>query len=302
MYNLFVSADEGSWEGNSFEIPLSRCIREYTDREIVEKYKDLSDAAIKEVKRFPCIFAYEDRCDKSPKFGLIRNVTKRRNIVSIEYDIIILNPFINNQDLIELSFKLDITGWELSRTHWSIKDINLAELLYTRGITLPQGITRDSKSVDISNHIFDVSLSFPGDIRDYVESIAKHLERHIGPNSYFYDNNYKAQLARPSLDILLQEIYLNRSKLIVVFIGEKYQSKEWCGIEFRAIKEIIFNKQNNRVMFIRMDLGKVDGVFKTDGYIDATRHNPEEIANFIVERIELINNTDLSKNLLKSSD
>jgi len=288
MYNLFVSADENSWEGIPFEIELSRCVREYTDIEIVEKYQDLTEAIIREIKRFPCVFAYEIPCEKAPKFGLIRTVTKRKSMVSIEYDIIDLDTFLSHQDLTEMSFKLDITGWELNRTHWAIKNINLAEELYVKGITLPQGITRDTKSVDITKHQFEVSLSFPGDVREYVESIARHLERHIGPNSYFYDNNYKSQLARPSLDILLQEIYRDRSKLIVVFIGKKYQEKEWCGVEFRAIKDIIFSKQNDKIMFVRMDDGKVDGIFKTDGYIDATKHKPEEIASFIVERIELL--------------
>jgi hypothetical protein len=287
MYNLFVSADENSWEGNPFEIDLSRCIREYTDREIVEKYQELSEAIIREIKRFPCLFAYESPCEKAPKFGLIRNVIKRRNLVSIEYDIIELDPFLTYQDLTELSFRLDITGWELNRTHWAIKNINLGEELYVKGITLPQGITRDSKSVDITKHIFDVSLSFPGDIRDYVESVARHLERQIGPNSYFYDNNFKAQLARPSLDVLLQDIYRDRSKLIVVFIGEKYQDKKWCGVEFKAIRDVLFDKKHEKIMYIRTDNSKVDGVFNTDGYIDATTHKPEEIANFIVERIEL---------------
>lgn len=287
MYNLFVSADENSWEGASFEMDISRCV-EYTDTEIAKKYKDLTEPLIREIKRFPCIFAYETPCEKAPKFGLIRSLLKRREKISIEYEIIELDPFLTHQGLTELSFRLDIIGWELNRTHWAIKNINLAEELYVKGITLPQGITRDSKSVDITKHVFEVSFSFPGDVRDYVESVARHLERHIGPNSYFYDNNYKAQLARPSLDVLLQEIYRDRSKLIVVFIGEKYQDKEWCGVEFRAIKEIIFNKQHDKIMFVRMDEGKVDGVFKTDGYIDAKRHKPEEIANFIVERIELL--------------
>ena len=243
---------------------------------------------VREIKRFPCIFAYESPCEKAPKFGLIRALTKRRNIVNIEYEIIKLDTFINHNDLAQMSFKLDITGWELNRTHWAIKNINLSEELYTKGITLPQGIIRDTKSVDITKHQFEVSLSFPGDVRDYVETVARYLERHIGPNSYFYDNNYKSQLARPSLDILLQEIYRDRSKLIVVFLCKKYQEKEWCGVEFRAIKDIIFNRQHNKIMFIRMDDGEVDGIFKTDGYIDATKHIPEEIANFIVERAELL--------------
>jgi hypothetical protein len=48
------------------------------------------------------------------------------------------------------------------------------------------------------------------------------LEKRIGPNSYFYDRNDVSQLARPSQDILLQEIYRLRSKLIVVFLGSDY--------------------------------------------------------------------------------
>jgi hypothetical protein len=288
MYNLLVSADENSWEGIPFEIDLSRCVREYTDKEIVAKYQDLTEAVVRQIRRFPCIFAYETPCKKDPKFGLIRTLTKRKNLVSIEYEIINLDTFLSHQDLTDMSFKLDITGWELNRTHWAIKNINLAEELYLKGITLPQGIIHDTKSVDITKHHFEVSLSFPGDVRDFVESVARHLERHIGPNSYFYDNNYKSQLARPSLDVLLQEIYRDRSKLIVVFIGNEYQKKKWCGVEFRAIKDVIFNKQHDRIMFVRMDEGKVDGVFNTDGYIDAATHRPEEIANFIVERIELI--------------
>lgn len=288
MYNLFVSADKNDWEGSAFEIDLSRCISEYTDSEIVEKYKDLSDEIIKEIKRLPCLFAYEPPCTKSPKFGLIRNIAKRKNLVSIEYEIIQLDLFLTYQELEDLSFRLDITGGrELNRTHWAIKNVNLSEELYTKGITLPLGIIRDSKSVDITKHIFDVSLSFPGNVREYVESVARHLERQIGPNSYFYDNNYKAQLARPSLDVLLQEIYGDRSRLIVVFIGEKYQDKLWCGVEFKAIKDILFNKKHEKVMYIRMDNGKVDGVFKTDGFIDANKHSPYEIANFIVDRLEI---------------
>jgi len=287
MYNLFISFDENSWEGTPFEIDLSRCA-EYTDKELAEKYQDLTDNAVREIKRFPCIFGYEEPLKKNPKFGLIRSVTRRKSRVLVVYEIIELDLFLRHEDLAELAFKLDIIGRELNRTHWAIKDINLAEVLYSKGIILPQGIVRDTKSADITKHHFEVALSFPGDEREFVKSIAMYLERQIGPNSYFYDNNYKSQLARPSLDILLQQIYRDRSKLIVVFLGEKYQEKEWCGLEFRAIREIILNKQHEKIMFIRMDQGKVDGVFKTDGYIDAGSHTPEEIANFIVERIEVL--------------
>jgi hypothetical protein len=42
-------------------------------------------------------------------------------------------------------------------------------------------------------------------------------------------------------------------------------------------------------MFVRTDDGAVEGVFKTDGYIDARKFNPSQIAQFIRERLELLN-------------
>ena len=90
------------------------------------------------------------------------------------------------------------------------------------------------------------------------------------------------------VDILLQKIYGNRSKLIVIFLCEKYQEKEWCGIEFRAIQEIIMKREHEKIMFIRLDEGKVDGVFKTDGYIDGRTHSAQEVAGYIQERVSLL--------------
>ena len=40
-------------------------------------------------------------------------------------------------------------------------------------------------------------------------------------------------------------------------------------------------------MFVRTDDGEVEGVFKTDGYIDARNFNASELASFIHERAEL---------------
>jgi hypothetical protein len=174
----------------------------------------------------------------------------------------------------------------MNRTHWAIKDVDLAKVLHSNGVSLPGWARGQAYSVDITKHQFDVALSFPGEARKYVAEVARALESELGPSKYFYDNNFKAQLARPSLDVLLQEIYGHRSKLVVVFIGSDYQQKDWCGIEFRAIREIIQQRGYERIMFIRMDDGAVDGVFKHDGYIDARTHSPAEIAKFICERAQ----------------
>lgn len=289
MYNLFVSAHDKAWEGEPCLIELDRCVREYTDTELTARYGDLTAANMNELRRFPCIFAYETGCEKDPKFGVIRDVIKRHGKARIEYEIKELDNFLTVADLAEnLAFELDISKWEMNRTHWAIKDIDLARELRPKGIILPHWARTATKAVDITTHKFDVALSFPGEIRDYIEPVVAELERNIGPNSYFYDNNYVSQLARPSLDILLQDIYRNRSKLVVVFLCSDYQEKKWCGIEFRAVKEIMMQRENDRVMFVKMDEGEVAGVFETDGYIDGQKYGPADVARFIQERVDLL--------------
>jgi hypothetical protein len=288
VYNLIVSANENEYEGEPILFDLSRCIREYTDTDIKEKYSNLSEENINDIRRMPTIFAYEMFTRKEPKFGLIRGIVQRQMRVQISYEIFKIENIISPEQLEQYSFELDISGWELNRTHWAIKNVDLPKELGMKNIRLPDWVRNETKHVDITKHNFEVALSFPGEHRKYVESIAKELERLIGPNSYFYDKNYTAQLARPSLDLLLQDIYKNRSKLVVIFICSKYQEKDWCGVEFRAIREIIKNRKDKKVMLIKLDDGTVDGINETDGYVDAHAYSATQIAEFIIERINLI--------------
>ncbi len=288
MYNLLVSADENAWEGEPIVFEERRCIYEYTDNALFKKYHSFSGESIEALTKFPCVFAYEAFNKKDPKFGLITEIKKRQGEIKIHYEIVHLNRFMTHEQFKLLEFELDILEWEMNRTHWALKNVNLPKELAAVGIYLPRWSRNKDNIIDITKHIFDVALSFPGEIRSIVEPIVAELESKLGPNSYFYDNNYTAQLARPSLDLVLQDIYRNRSKLVVVFLCAYYQEKEWCGVEFRAIKDIIKSKQHDRIMFIRTDNSDIEGVFNTDGYIDATRFGSAEIAGFIYERVSLV--------------
>jgi hypothetical protein len=291
MYHLLISGNSESWDGQPWDIrtkELSRCITEYTDPVLTKKYSALGPGEVNELRRYPCIFAYESGCRKDPKFGVNRDVTRRASGVRVEYEIRPLDPFITFAQVEEMSFSLDIGEWELNRTHWALKDVDLARELHTRGIALPSWARLTKQAKDITSHQFSVALSFPGEVRPYVARVAGELERLIGPDSYFYDDNYTSQLARPSLDTLLQDLYGNRSRLLVVFLSDDYQSKKWCGIEFRSIRDVIHRKEYERVMYVKMDDGQVDGVFPSDGFVDGRRHSPDEVARFIVERLTVM--------------
>ena len=74
--------------------------------------------------------------------------------------------------------------------------------------------------------------------------------------------------------------------------GREGLQKDWCGVEFRVVKEIIFSRQHARVMFIKMDDASVDGVFKADAYVDARKFSPSKIAEFICERLQVLAQAD----------
>lgn len=161
-----------------------------------------------------------------------------------------------------------------------------ADLLKESGSNRPSGPSQPKKPIDLKTHKFEVALSFPGEVRELVKQIAAELERKFGPDAYFYDNNYVAQIARPNADLLLQDIYGKRARLVVVFICKEYDVKKWCGVEFRTIRQLLFDK-TDRIMLVRAGQGDVEGIFALDGYIDANAYTPEEIAEQIETRVHL---------------
>jgi hypothetical protein len=143
----------------------------------------------------------------------------------------------------------------------------------------------DRSTRPLSEIKFQVAMSFPGEHRSYVASTVNKLREHLGPDAVFYDFDYQAQLARPNLDVLLQDIYRNRSSLVVVFLCEKYAEKQWCGLEWRAIRDMIKSKLDDQIMFVRFDDADVEGVLSIDGYIDARQHNADVLAGFVLTRL-----------------
>lgn len=99
--------------------------------------------------------------------------------------------------------------------------------------------TDEPRATAASKRRFRVALSFPGEIRPLVRKIAQRLARDHGQAHVFYDEYYKSELARPNLDLYLQSIYAEHSDLVVVFVCCDYDKKEWCGLEWRAVRDLI---------------------------------------------------------------
>ncbi len=208
----------------------------------------------------------------------------------IEYEFIPVQPFLTVADFDTLAFELDIGNWGDESYALGGQRRKPAQELHTaKGITLPSWTRQASRaSISLSTILTSVSL-FPVRHAGWSSKWPANSGTRRSKRLFLRPNNYVSQLARPSLDTLLQDIYRNRCKLIVVFVGDDYQRKTtgWRPSSARFC-EIIMARAEQRIMFVRVDDGAVDGVFRTDGYVDARRFNPSEIAQFIAERVALI--------------
>ncbi|MDP1539165.1 MAG: TIR domain-containing protein [Moraxellaceae bacterium] len=162
-------------------------------------------------------------------------------------------------------------------------------LLALENLLVSPRVEKIDKSMSRVDEInFKVALSFPGEKRGYVSNVVDSLKANLGKDQVFYDFDYQSQLARPDLDIMLQNIYRNNCELVVVFLCKEYSEKEWCGLEWRAVRDIIKSKESERIMFVRFDGAHTEGVFSIDGYIDANHFSEVEVSRFILERVGLV--------------
>lgn len=132
---------------------------------------------------------------------------------------------------------------------------------------------------------FRVALSFPGERRHFVEDVASLLKAELGHQSIFYDKDFEAELARPNLDVVLQKIYLDGSDLVVVFLCDDYAIKEWCGLEWRAVRDIIKRRRDEKIMLLRFDKAEIPGLFGIDGYLDVSARSAADTASAILARL-----------------
>lgn len=130
---------------------------------------------------------------------------------------------------------------------------------------------------------FAIALSFPGEVRAHAEPIAMRLARELGRHRIFYDRFHEAELARLNLDLYLQALYHDHTDLIVVFLCKDYDTKEWCGLEWRAIRDLIKQRQRD-IILLRLDDATIPGVYSIDGHIDLRTKTEDEVAALILQR------------------
>jgi len=155
MFNLLISNDPSSWDNGRYQISRTR-FAEYTFDDIRERYKLLDKKATEELKSFPVLFVVENESVES-RIGYITSIQLRDTMIVIDFEINESLPVLPLGAMEDLSIDLDIHGWEMSRTHWAIKNEPLFDiLLHKKYITYEQ--LKDSKSLYIKTTTKEAEL------------------------------------------------------------------------------------------------------------------------------------------------
>jgi hypothetical protein len=140
---------------------------------------------------------------------------------------------------------------------------------------------------------FSVSLSYAGGSIAYVKKVVYAL-RHAGlsRDEIFFDKYYDDELLAADLDTQLIRFYGQDSELVAAFASKEYADKDWTGVEWRVVKDLIKRKEGHRVMVLRFDDTALPGWLSIDVYMDLRNRDPEEVADKILERLQVIRKLD----------
>lgn len=130
---------------------------------------------------------------------------------------------------------------------------------------------------------FDIALSFAGEDRAYVDSVA-HALRDRGVK-VFYDLFEEADFWGKDLYDHLTGIYQKRARFTVMFISAAYGKKLWTNLERRAAQAKAFQESQEYILPARFDETEIPGVLPTIGYISLSDRSPEDFASVIVRKL-----------------
>lgn len=274
MWNFIVSADGTAWEGKQRMKMLRERFGEYSGEEL--SAIDLTDPdGRRSLEQVQTVLMYEVGVDDPP--GEIVRIGRLRDIQA-EY------PARSHQNItfrfhetgrITYSWidnnihRLGIDRWELSRTHWAVKDGDLPQDMFRGLVETPEQ--------------YDVVVSFAGEQRPYVEAFVKRLDER-GLN-VFYDKLDEATLWGKDLVEHFQRIYRDQGRFCVMFISEHYAAKVWTRHERRSALERALHERHEYILPVRFDGTELEGLSGSIAYVSAEDHGPESLASLLLTKL-----------------
>lgn len=133
MFNFLVSGNGEAWNGEPYTYERSR-VFEYTEDAIVGRFNELREDQLERLCSLPSVFAYESGKEMDARVGQITSIRVRNREVLVSYRFDENIAPIPHQLLLDRKRTLDIGDWELNRTHWAVKDVDLIAFLEAQGL------------------------------------------------------------------------------------------------------------------------------------------------------------------------
>ena len=133
---------------------------------------------------------------------------------------------------------------------------------------------------------FRVAFSYAGEKRAFVARVAELIAERFGEQAVLYDKFHVAEFARPDLGVRLPELYNKQSDLVVVVLCREYNEKDWTGLEWLAIHDLVKQRRHDEVMLCRFDGATAPGLYSA-GFVELDETSPEEVARLILQRLAL---------------
>lgn len=131
---------------------------------------------------------------------------------------------------------------------------------------------------------YDVTLSFAGEDREYVEKVAKTLKEN--GIKVFYDKFEEVDLWGKDLGVHFDYVYRKGSKYCVIFISENYKKKIWTNHEIKTAISRAIETNVEYILPARFDDTEIDGIRPTLGFIDLRKIEAENFAHLIIRKLE----------------
>ena len=131
---------------------------------------------------------------------------------------------------------------------------------------------------------YDVTLSFAGEDREYVEKVAQILiDEKI---KVFYDKFEEVDLWGKDLGVHFDYVYRKGAKYCVPFISKSYKDKIWTNHEIKTAISRSIETNVEYILPARFDDTEIDGIRPTLAFIDLRKVTPEKFAHLIMKKLE----------------
>jgi predicted negative regulator of RcsB-dependent stress response len=151
------------------------------------------------------------------------------------------------------------------------------------------GADRDADPGALPERRWDVTLSFAGAQRDYVEQVARAL-RARGMRC-FYDADEQIDLWGRYLAEELPAIYGEQAAAVVVFMSAEYADRDWTRLERRAALGRAVKERREYVLPARFDDTPLPGLLSDLVAVDLRDRSPEQFAAMIAAKLAALDVT-----------